>query len=137
MTNKEITQAAYARFGSGDIPGLLNLFSNDIDWCTPLIDGAPHTGMRNGIDKVREFFSALDEAENITLFEPSEFITEGDKVVVLGKIAATVKSTNRSYETDWVHIMTVRDGKITNFLEFFDSAAVTQAFQKATGVTIR
>ena len=69
---------------------------------------------------------------DIAFFEPAEFIAQGDKVVVLGSSKATVKSTSRSYETDWVHVFTVKDGKVTNFAEFFDTAAATKAFQKAT-----
>lgn len=132
VTNTEIVQAGYEKFGSGDIAGLLSLFADDIDWATPHIENAPFAGTRLGLEEVREFFTLLDESEDIAFFEPSEFIAQGDKVVVLGRSKATVKSTGRSYETDWVHVFTVRDGKITNFAEFFDNAAATRAFQKAT-----
>ncbi|MGH9820493.1 MAG: nuclear transport factor 2 family protein, partial [Pyrinomonadaceae bacterium] len=85
-----------------------------------------------GLEEVGEFFKLLNESEDISYFEPKEFIAQGDKVVVLGRSKAVVKSTGRSYETDWVHIFSVHDGKITSFHEFFDSAAATRAFQKAT-----
>ena len=58
-------------------------------------------------------------------------IAQGDKVVVLGRSEAKVKSTGRMAATDWVHVFTVRDQKVTNFTELFDSAAVTRAYQKA------
>jgi ketosteroid isomerase-like protein len=76
----------------------------------------------------------MDAAEETTKFEPKEFIAQGDRVVALGTYAATVRETGRSYETDWVHVFTVKDGKITSFNEFFDSAAASRAFQKATTV---
>ena len=65
----------------------------------------------------------------MTHFEPREFIAQGDKVVVLGRSSATVRATGKSYSTDWVHLFTVADGKITDFHEFFDNAAATRAFQ--------
>ena len=129
-TNTEIVQNAYGKFGSGDIPGLLSLLTDDIDWETPHVENAPFTGNRLGLKEVAEFFQLLNESEDFAYFEPTEFIAQGDKVVVLGRSKATVKSTDRSYETDWVHIFTVNDGKITHFHEFFDSAAATRAFQK-------
>jgi uncharacterized protein len=130
--NTQIVQEGYEKFGSGDIEGLLNLFSDDIEWNTPEVTSAPFTGKRRGREDVREFFSLLNENEEFSKFEPREFISQGDKVVVLGSSAATIKSTGRNAETEWVHIFTVRDGKVTNFQEFFDSAAVERAYQKAT-----
>lgn len=131
MNNTEIVQKAYECFGAGDIPGLLELFSEQVSWSVPEIENAPFAGNRNGIASVTEFFTQLAEAEDITRFEPLEFIAEGDKVVVLGESAATVRSTGKRYETDWVHVFHVHDRKIHEFKEFLDNAAATRAFQKS------
>jgi len=131
MNNTEIVQSGYEFFGNGDIEGLLTLFSDDITWTVPEIENAPFAGTRSGAASVAEFFTQLAEAEDITRFEPLEFIAEGDKVVVLGESAATVRTTGKSYETDWVHVFHLHDGKVTEFTEFFDNAAATRAFQKS------
>ena len=131
MNNTEIVQKGYQCFGTGDIEGLLSLFTEDIAWTVPEIENAPFAGKRTGTASVGEFFTQLAEAEDITRFEPLEFIAEGDKVVVLGESEATVRSTGKSYETDWVHVFHLHDGKVTEFTEFFDSAAATRAFQKS------
>jgi uncharacterized protein len=131
MNNTEIVQKGYGCFGTGDIAGLLSLFSEDVTWTVPEIENAPFAGKRTGTDSVAEFFTQLVEAEDLTRFEPLEFIAEGDKVVVLGESEATVRSTGKTYETDWVHVFHLRDGKVTEFTEFFDNAAATRAFQKS------
>ena len=130
MTNTEIVQKGYQCFGTGDIPGLLALFAEDIEWSVPEIENAAFAGNRSGTDAVAKFFTELNEAEDITRFEPLEFIAEGDKVVVLGESEATVRSTGKTYQTDWVHVFHVHDGKVKEFQEFFDNAAATRAFQK-------
>ena len=130
MNNTEIVQKGYECFGSGDVPGLLELLADDVRWSVPEIENAPFAGSRSGRNAVGEFFTQLVEAEDMTRFEPLEFIAEGDKVVVLGESEATVRSTGKSYQTDWVHVFHVHDGKITEFQEFFDNAAATRAFQK-------
>ena len=130
--NIQIVQEAYGRFTSGDIPGLLNLCADDILWETPEIENAPFGGARRGLEEVGEFFALLNESEDTTLFEATEFIAQGDRVVALGKYGATVRETGRSYETDWVHVFTVEEGKIQSFTEFFDNVLATRAFQKAT-----
>jgi len=129
-TNLEIVRSGYEKFGSGDIPGLLSLFTKDIKWTVPEIENAPFAGSRQGTDSVGKFFTQLTEAEDITSFEPLEFIAQNDRVVVLGRSAATVRETSRSYKTDWVHVFRLKDGKVTEFQEFFDNASATRAFQK-------
>ena len=131
--NTQIVISGYEKFKTGDIEGLLNLFADDIRWEVREIENAPFAGSRSGKQAVGEFFGQLAGAEDITRFEPLEFIAQGDKVVVLGDSAATVKATGRSYETDWVHVFHLRDGKIHEFQEFFDNAAATKAFQLAAG----
>jgi ketosteroid isomerase-like protein len=128
--NTDIVQSGYEKFGSGDIEGLLQLFAENILWQVPEVENAPFTGVRRGLDETANFFKQLSENETFTRFEPLEFIAQNDKVVVLGEMAATVTSTGRNYESQWVHIFTVRDGKIEEFQEFFDTAAATLAFQK-------
>jgi ketosteroid isomerase-like protein len=134
--NTDIVQSGYEKFGSGDIEGLLELFTDDILWQVPEVENAPFTGKRQGRDATAEFFRTLSENETFTRFEPLEFIAQNDKVVVLGELAATVTLTGRSYETPWVHIFTVRDGKISEFQEFFDTAEATRAFQKTAAAQI-
>lgn len=131
-TNKtQVVKDAYAKFQNRDIDGLMNLFSEDIHWKIPEVAGSPLINECRGHEEVGKFFAQLDEAEDITHFEPKEFIAQNDRVVVLGNYRATIKATGRDFDSDWVQIFTVRDGKITSFLEFFDTAAAERAYQKA------
>ena len=130
MNNIETVKKAYELFGAGDIDGLLSLNSDDISWTIPTIENVPFSGSRTGKPAVAEFFTQLADAEEFTHFAPTEFIADGDRVVALGSSKGRVKSTGNQFATDWVHVFTVKDGKITSFLEFFDSAAMTRAYQK-------
>ncbi len=129
--NTRIVEDGYHFFKEGKLKGLLGIFTDDIKWTVPMIENAPFAGSRSGKDAVMEFFGELAEAEDITRFEPLEFIAQGDKVVVRGESKATVRSTGNDYETAWVHIFHLKDGKVAEFEEFFDNAAATRAFQKA------
>ena len=130
MNNTEIVQKAYECFGNGDIAGLLELYTDDVTWTIPVVENAVFSGSRTGKAAVAEFFRQLGESEDFSHFAPTEFIAQGDRVVVLGASTATVKATGKTFSTDWVHICSVSDGKITSFLEFFDNAAATRAYQK-------
>ena len=134
--NVSVVREAYAAFQRGDIPGLLEMLSEDIDWWTPGTPGQiPYAGRLRGRDAVKGFFGRLAETEEITHFEPGEFIAQGDKVVVTGNYRGRTRPAGRDYDLDWLHVFTVRDGRIAAFREYVDTAALAEAHRGAAGQT--
>ena len=129
--NTELVKKAYGNFKTGDIQGLLNLLSEDVTWQLPEIENAPFSGRRQGRAQVAEFFTSLANDQDTLQFEPREFIAQNDKVVALGTYSWRVKTTGREYGGEWAHVFTIRDGKVTGFNEYMDTAAATAAHQKA------
>ena len=127
--NTELVQQGYQHFKNGDIQGLLVLLSEDVEWTQFEIGGVPFSGTRRGPERVGEFFSQVFDTEDPLHFEPREFVAQGDKVVALGHYAWRVKSTGREYESDFVHVFTVRDGKVAKYQEFMDTAVVGAAYR--------
>lgn len=128
--NVRLVQQAYESFGRGDIQGLLNSLSEKVEWRTPRIEGVPFGGDYRGRDGVGRFFSELNQHEEVTRFEPREFIAQGDRVVACGLYACTTRATGRKVESEWVHLFTIRDGKVVKFQEIFDTAAALIAHRK-------
>ena len=126
--NVEVVKRAYENFKAGDIGALLGQMSEDVDWRLPEIQGAPFAGARKGRGQVSEFFSSLADSQDVLSFEPREFVAQGDKVVALGSYRWRVKKNGREYGGEWAHVFTVRDGKITSFHEYMDSAAAAAAY---------
>ena len=134
--NVAVVRAAYAAFQRGDIPGVIELLTDDIDWWTPGTPGQiPYAGRRSGHAEVGNFFAQLSEGEEITHFEPGEFVAQGDKVVVSGNYRGRTKQAGRDYDLDWLHVFTVRDGKIAAFREYVDTAALADAYRGASAQT--
>ena len=127
-----IVQKAYHNFKTGNIQALLDQMADGVTWQLPEVTDVPLAGARTGRDGVKEFFAILARDQDVLEFEPREFVAEGDKVVSLGDYRWRVKDTGREYASDFVHVFTVRDGKIVAFREHFDSAVVARAYQKAT-----
>lgn len=126
-----IVKQAYTYFKTGNIQALLDLMSDDITWQVPEMDNLSFSGRRMGRESVREFFSLLSEDQEPLRFEPKEFVAQGDKVVSLGSYDWRVRSNAREYSGDFAHCFTVRNGQITNFHEYMDTAAAVKAHQKA------
>lgn len=131
--NVRTVQETYAAFRANNIPEVLKGFSKDIEWSIPGPAGiSPLCGTRRGKDQVAEFFKQLPEFEDIQQFDPREYIAKGDKVVVLGHFKARVKATNRTIESDFVHVFTLRNGQAVQFREYADTAAELMAYKEIT-----
>jgi|ERR1700682_1781458 len=129
--NTAIAQQVYENFKTGNIQALLDQLSDDVTWQLPEIKGVPLAGKRTGRDDVRDFFATVARDQEVLEFEPLEAVAQGDKVVSLGHYKWRVKETGREFESDFVHVFTIRAGKIVAFREHFDSAVVAAAYQKA------
>src|SRR5688500_13286634 len=131
--NTEIVRQAYAAFGSGDVPALLDLLDDDIEWHA-VIGAAPHVptaGQRYGKPAVAEFFRILSQTVEFSRFEPREYIAQGDEVVVLGSYEGRSKATGRTFAEEWAMVDTFRNGKIVRFREYVNAAAINAAFDAA------
>lgn len=129
--NLDVIRRGYDAFGRGDINALLELFDDQIHWVTPGPPELATSGKRTGRQAVAEFFASVNEVFDIQRFEPKEFIAQGDRIVVLGDETARVRATDKMLDLDWVHVFTMRNGKVIAFQEFFDTAAVVAALSAA------
>jgi len=129
--NTNLVQKAYENFKSGNIEALLSLISDDVEWQLPEVENIPFTGKRTGLESIGQFFAQVNEAQDVLQFEPGLYVAQGNKVAVQGHYSWRVKATGRSYESDFAHVFTLREGKIVGFQEYFDTAVAAAAYQKA------
>ncbi|WP_426195382.1 nuclear transport factor 2 family protein [Massilia sp. DWR3-1-1] len=129
--NKQLVMQAYGLYSQGDIKGVLDLCTDQVCWTSADIAQVPFSGTYHGRYEVGEFFASLAGNMDTVHFTPRDFIAEGDKVVVTGTAHWHVKSTGADFGSDWVHVFTVRDDKITRFEQYTDTAAAQAAFRGA------
>jgi ketosteroid isomerase-like protein len=128
QTNVAVVQQAYEAFGRGDIPGVLDLLTDDVVWTLQGPSTIPFAGTHRGREGIAEFFSLVGEALEFEQFEPREVVAQGDTVVVLGYERSFAKATGSPLEQEWVHVYTLRDSKIATGRFFEDTAAEMVAF---------
>ena len=126
--NAALVQQAYAMFGRGDLAGVLKLMGADVVWEVPEVDNVPFTGKFQGPEGVGRFFAGQAAAVDILKFEPTEFIAQGDKVVVLGDSLYKTKEQGKEYGGKFAQVVTVKDGKVQRFDHYGDTAAAAKAF---------
>ena len=111
-------QRMFAAFGAGDLDALVETVAPDSHWtyigANPQVTRAEFTGRA----KVRRFFERIIERLDMTAFEASEFVADGETVVVFGGESGTVRSTGRSFRNEWTQKYVVQNGQITSMVEY-------------------
>lgn len=127
--NLATTRALFACFGAKDVDGILAHLCEDVTiefYGPPVI---PYAGTFHGKDEARRFFTTVHAVLDIQQFDAEEMIATGDKVFVTGRLTLTPKATGVAYQSAFVHVITLRDGKWLRFRDFMDTAVAAAAFE--------
>ena len=126
--NVETLKQGYDFFAKGDIPSVLNLFDPKIEWTEAA--GFPYAGTFVGHEAVvNNVFMKLGTEWDGFKVVPHDFIDSGDRVVAMGKYSGTNKATGKSFEADFAHVWTMRDGIAVKFYQYADTALVQEALK--------
>jgi uncharacterized protein len=106
-----VVKQTYPAFGRGDIPAILNLIADQVDWQEVCRASLPYSGLRRNRAEVASFFSDPAQAEEVKAFEPREFIVAGENVTVLGYTEGCARETKKDYRSEWAHVFTCKTAK--------------------------
>lgn len=130
--NVQLVQNFYTAFKRGDVAGVLTTLADDVGLFIPgPKDIIPFVGQRQGREQFAQVFATLALLQDAEQFELRDFIAQGDKVVALGHYQWRIKSNGHSYASDWVHVFTIHDGKVSDFHEYLDTHAWVAAYHSA------
>jgi ketosteroid isomerase-like protein len=119
--NKQAAQDAYAAFGNRDAEGAMRDLDDSIAW-TEGGDNAL-TGTHEGKQAVGELWGKLMSKDFRTI--PHDFVSEGDKVVVL-----TTRELGGE-ATEGADVLTFNnDGKLVTFEALGDTTQIDRVFAK-------
>jgi hypothetical protein len=124
MSNVDVLRGLYAAVEQGDIERVLGAMDAEIEWREA--EGNPYEPSGQawiGPDAVVQnlFVHLGSEWDGFTV-HPKEFHDAGDTVVVEGRYTGTHNETGKSLDAQVCHVWRVRDGKITSFQLFVDTA---------------
>lgn len=127
-TNLEIVKQGYANFLQGNIPAMLDLLSDDIEWTLPASANVSFSGTFRGKDGVLNFFQNVGSTNDITEFAVDAYIADGNYVVALGHLSAKAKPTGKTSSNKWAHVWQLKNGKVISHYEYADTAEIRDAF---------
>lgn len=125
--NEQAIRSLYEAFARGDGAAVIGALDPNVHWMEAenifLADRNPYIGPQAVAEGV---FGRIAQAWTDFTVTPHDFITEGDTVVVLGRYRGKFNATGRLLDAQFVHVWTLRDGKITRFQQYADTAQFAQ-----------
>lgn len=121
----EVIRRAYEARGRGDLDALMATFHPDAvftligDKKALEVTGSfhGHAGVR---DALREFIATFDFVDRQILSE----VVEGDRAAVHSCVVVRYGPTRGTWTADCLDLLTIKDGKIVELIEFADTAQI-------------
>jgi len=110
-------------FAAGDAATIADLLASDLVWSEaengPYADRNPYNGPGAVFEGLFARIGAEYEGFAVT---PVAFVASGDRVVSMGRYTGTNRATGEALDAQFAHVFTVRDGKVTHFQQYTDTA---------------
>jgi ketosteroid isomerase-like protein len=124
MSNVDLLKGLYDSFGRGDVPGVLGSMDKEIHWHEA--EGSPYMPSGEafvGPDAIatKLFVRLAEEWDGFTV-HPVSYYDAGDAVIVECRYTGTYKETGKPIDAQVCHVWTVKDGKVTKFQQYVDTA---------------
>lgn len=127
-SSADLIRSVYQAFARGDVATVLGAFDPQIVWNESegflYADGNPYVGPRRIAEGV---FARLGAEWADFEVAPERYIDAGDTVVAVGRYRGTYRATGQRVDAQFAHEWTVRDGRITGFQQFTDTAQFVRA----------
>jgi ketosteroid isomerase-like protein len=121
--NAKTVHELYEAFGRGDVPFIIGALDLEVEWWEAesfiYADGNPYVGPNSVLHGV--FGRINDEWEWFKVL-PNEVLDAGDTIVSHGYYNGVFKRSGREARAQFAHFFTFRDGKITKFQQYTDTA---------------
>lgn len=124
-----LVQDAFAAFAARDVKAVLAMLTDDIEWHGAKSMDIPYGGFRKGKAEVEKFFARIGQSIAYASFEASEYVAHNERVVVIGREKFLVKQTGKHVANEWAMFFNVRQGRISRFQVYEDTAAVMAGFR--------
>jgi ketosteroid isomerase-like protein len=128
--NIEIVREFCSAFQRGDLQGVLNTLSEEIEFIHPMSTHIwPWAGKLRGHEGIINFGAGQLKDLDYDKFEPREFIAQGNKVVLLLFERFRIKETDLAVDNEYVMVFTVSNGKIVQLRVYEDTAPIIAAIR--------
>ena len=116
----------YAMREVGDVDGMLDCFAPDGSWRIAGDAQSCAIARRHSAAELREALEAVCATFQALAFRPTTVLVDGNRVMATVDARLVFSPTGETVETEIVHVWTLADGKVTEIVEYLDTAHVTR-----------
>lgn len=130
--NVAILQEAYRRWcdsRGGSVDHWMSICDDGIEFGTiaQRETAVPYMVAYSRRDELRGYFEGITRDWEMVDYAAEHFVAQGDRVVMLGRCSWRAKATGQVVSTPKADSFRMRDGKIVEYFEYFDTAQVRDA----------
>lgn len=119
----------YAR---GNRAAVLDALDEAVVWTSIAGPELPWGGTHRGRAGVEHYFARIDAVAEVTGYEVERVIGQGEWVTVLAKVQVRHRASGDERSFPKVDVFHLRDGRLLEFREYYDSAAALAWLDTAT-----
>lgn len=132
-TNIKIVKEMFDAYARRDLKALISNLANNVDWRCPVTNdysgpvtwGKPRHNRR----EVEDFFTEVMRDVTPIEMKPIRFTAREDRVIVEGADLSKTTATGIEFLTNWVMVITLKNGKVTIMHDYFDTAEIAKALE--------
>lgn len=119
---RKIVENFYNKTALGDVAGIVDLMSDDIEWEIPGNENlAPWVGLKKGKSGVNDFYTLLNKNSKNLIFKVDELFINDQHALAVGYVSTIMLKTNKIFNSYFMAHFTVSDRHITKYLFLEDS----------------
>lgn len=128
-TNKAILKEAFDQWHASkgkSVDHWMSILADQVDFRS-LAEGRPgleFTARRRSKVEVGEYLSGLSTMFEMVHYTVDFYVAEADRVIAVGSTSWRNRETGQTFDTPKADVVRFQDGKIVEFFEIYDTAAV-------------
>lgn len=137
-STKEVLEEFYAIQSGKKKGNILDLFAENVDWDLPgNQEKFPWTGKRQTKKEIENFFKELYSNVKSEKFDIDFIAINGENATVTGHLSSKILAYKKIFDTEFVAIFKVMNGKIVKYHFLEDSYKLNEEMQSKTAINNR
>jgi uncharacterized protein len=123
----QTVRGGYDAFNRKDIPAVLDLYDEQIEWIEAGGGRAPVGTFRGTQSVANEVFATVPQNFDDFRAEAEQFIDAGEHVVAIGRFRGRAKN-GATLDAPFVHVYRMRNGKVAGFQNYVEATRWASAW---------
>ncbi|ODR00741.1 polyketide cyclase [Mycobacterium intermedium] len=115
---------------AGDVDTVLKHLDPEVRITYYGTEQIPYAGDYRGVEQALTFLATVGQTVEVLEMEPWKFIAQGDDLATWGRQRFRRLATGHEWESEFAHIISLRDGRWLYFRDFANSALALAAFTR-------